>query len=191
MAADKGVSETVKDQEEKQIIKAEYYAPNAYDGKQIMEIVGQIPKPPPTHQHNTPMPSLGYDLKSESTLCPSVYDLKSVSSSAQEKGNIWDGYQDDEIPDKKQSRPVRNLRHQVFSLYRRLFSVVFITNMSIFIATLARGGANAEQLGLIVVANLFCAILMRQDYVINAFFTVACSVPNTCVHFITRLICPI
>ena len=45
--------------------------------------------------------------------------------------------------------------------------------------SLAKGGANAQELGLIVVANLFCAILMRQDYVINAFFTVACAVPRS------------
>lgn len=55
--------------------------------------------------------------------------------------------------------------------------------MSIFVATLIRGGANAQQLGEIVVANLFCAILMRQDYVINAFFNVFCAVPTSCVPF--------
>lgn len=90
----------------------------------------------------------------------------------------WDGYLDDEIPDKTQGKFTRNLRHQVFSLYRRLFGVVFVANMAILIATFARpGGADAQHLGLIVVSNLFCAILMRQDYVINVFFTVACAVP--------------
>ena len=86
---------------------------------------------------------------------------------------------DDELPEKTHGHALRNIRHQIFSLYRRLFSVVFVVNMAIFIATLAKGGANAQELGLIVVANLFCAILMRQDYVINAFFTVACAVPRS------------
>ena len=90
------------------------------------------------------------------------------------------GYEDDGIPDKTQSKPVRNLRHQIFTLYRRLFGVVFVTNVAVLIATLARSeGVDAQHLGLIVVANLFCAILMRQDYVINAFFTVACAVPSS------------
>ncbi|THH01899.1 hypothetical protein EW026_g863 [Hermanssonia centrifuga] len=75
----------------------------------------------------------------------------------------WDGYQEDEVPDKTQGKIVRNLRHQIFSLYRRLFGVVFVTNVAILIATFARpGGADAQHLGLIVVANLFlhsgCAI---------------------------------
>lgn len=178
MAADKVLSDSLKVAGEKQFVTADFYAPDAYEGKQLTEIVGQISQPIPAHSPS--MPSLGLDLiKSESTLCPSVSDIKSFTSSAQEKGNVWDGYMDDEIPDKTQPRPIRNLRHQIFSLYRRLFGVVFVTNIAVFIATLVRGGANAKQLGLIVVANLFCAILMRQDYVINAFFTVACSVPNT------------
>jgi hypothetical protein len=109
----------------------------------------------------------------------SIMNEKNASSSSIEKGYklAWEGYQDDILPEKTQSRFLRNLRHQVFSLYRRLFGVVMVTNMAIFIATLIRGSTNAQQLGLIVVANLFCAILMRQDYVINAFFTVLCAVP--------------
>ncbi|KAJ4482061.1 nonribosomal peptide synthetase 12 [Lentinula aciculospora] len=80
------------------------------------------------------------------------------------------------VPDKTQGHLLRNLRHQVFSLYRRLFGIVFIVNMTIFITTCVRG-TSVVKLGEIVVANLLCAILMRQDYVINAFFTVCCSVP--------------
>lgn len=96
----------------------------------------------------------------------------------EKEGNVWDGYEDDEIPDKTQGKVLRNLRYQVFSLYRRLFGIVFAVNMAILIATFVRPeGVDAQHLGLIVVSNLFCAILMRQDYVINAFFTVACAVP--------------
>jgi len=51
--------------------------------------------------------------------------------------------------------------------------------MAILIATFIKGSANTQHLGLIVVSNIFCAVLMRQDYVINAFFTVFCAVPNT------------
>lgn len=109
----------------------------------------------------------------------SIMNEKNESSSTIEKGHQlpWEGYQDDVLPEKTQGRIFRNLRHQVFSLYRRLFGIIMVTNMSIFIATIVRGNTNAQELGLIVVANLFCAILMRQDYVVNVFFTVACSVP--------------
>ncbi|KAJ3837524.1 nonribosomal peptide synthetase 12 [Lentinula raphanica] len=83
------------------------------------------------------------------------------------------------VPDKTQGHLIRNARHQIFSLYRRLFGIVFIVNMVIFILTCVRG-ASVTKLGEIVVANLLCAVLMRQDYVINAFFTVCCcSVPTS------------
>ncbi|KAF7299018.1 Nonribosomal peptide synthetase 12 [Mycena indigotica] len=103
------------------------------------------------------------------------------------KKEFWDGYQDDELPEKVHGKLLRNLRHQIFSLYRRLFGIVFITNMAIFIAILARGGANAQRLGLITLANLFVAILMRQDYVINTFFNVLCSVPSSWPLMIRRV----
>ncbi|KAF7346327.1 putative three-domain protein adenylation-thiolation-dehydrogenase [Mycena sanguinolenta] len=76
-------------------------------------------------------------------------------------------------------KKVRNLRHIAFSLYRRLFGVVFLTNMGIFISVLVRGSSDAQRLGLITLANLFVAILMRQDYVVNVFFNVFCAVPTS------------
>ncbi|KAJ6508780.1 nonribosomal peptide synthetase 12 [Mycena sanguinolenta] len=91
----------------------------------------------------------------------------------------WDGHEKDVLPDKLQGKKVRNLRHIVFSLYRRLFGVVFLTNMGIFISLLIRGGSDAQRLGLITLANLFVAILMRQDYVVNAFFNILCAVPTS------------
>lgn len=105
--------------------------------------------------------------------------VSALSSSSIEKGYevSWAGYQDDDVPDKTQGKFVRNIRHQIFSLYRRLFGVVFVTNVAVLVATFAQGEPNSLQLGQIVIANLFCAILMRQDYVINAFFTLFCSVP--------------
>lgn len=105
---------------------------------------------------------------------------QSEISSSDEKGFAWAGYEVDILPEKTQGKYVRNLRHQVFTLYRRLFGVVFIANMAVFITILCRG-TNALKVGEIAIANLLCAILMRQDYVINLFFNVFCSVPSSCV----------
>ena len=127
---------------------------------------------------------------SDPTIPPPVYSSTAASSeknltfdkvSAVEKEtHEWDGYEDDEIPDKIHGKFLRNLRYQILSLYRRLFGVIFVTNVAVLIWTLVRPeGADAQHLGLVVVSNLFCAILMRQDYVINAFFTVACAVPSS------------
>ncbi|GAB1519411.1 hypothetical protein RhiTH_002477 [Rhizoctonia solani] len=81
---------------------------------------------------------------------------------AEKGGNAWDGYLDDELPEKMEPKYVRNLRHIVFSLYRRLFGVVFIVNMSIFIHALVEGGLPANKIGTIVVGNICAAVLMRQ-----------------------------
>ncbi|KAF8270854.1 hypothetical protein EI94DRAFT_1722068 [Lactarius quietus] len=107
-------------------------------------------------------------------------NLERVPTEVSNESNIaepWDGYEKYTLPPKKQGRFLRNLRHQVFSLYRRLFGIVLVVNMSIFVAILCQGGATAQRLGLIVTANISSSIFMRQDYVINAFFAIFCAVP--------------
>ncbi|OCH91206.1 hypothetical protein OBBRIDRAFT_812254 [Obba rivulosa] len=138
----------------------------------------------------TPAESRAAELAKEvvdSTAASSVADHKSELASVEEKGNVWDGYLDDDLPEKTNGRLVRNLRFQIFSLYRRLFGIVFITNMGIFINEAVRG-TNAKHLGTITIANLFVSILMRQEYVINAFFTVACAAPLSWPLWIRRIL---
>ncbi|KAI5117004.1 hypothetical protein M0805_006934 [Coniferiporia weirii] len=101
--------------------------------------------------------------------------------------SIWEGYQDDVLPDKMHGHYIRNLRHHILNIYRRLFGVVFVTNMGIFIATAAKGSFTAQYLGLIVIANIFTAVLIRQEYVVNILFFIFCSVPPSWPLFIRRL----
>ncbi|KAK0487652.1 hypothetical protein IW261DRAFT_632549 [Armillaria novae-zelandiae] len=108
-----------------------------------------------------------------------------VKESVDEKANPWDGYEEDEMPEKVQPRLVRNARLQAFSIYRRLFSVVFITNMGIFIAYAIRG-YHSQKIALVTVANIFIAILMRQELVINTLFLIFCSVPQSWPFFIRK-----
>ncbi|KAI0822223.1 hypothetical protein BC628DRAFT_1421912 [Trametes gibbosa] len=138
--------------------------------------------------------SLPYKLddtsQSTSTTASSISDGKSELD-VEKTGISWEGYLNDELPEKTQAHWVRNLRFQVFSLYRRLFGIVFITNMAVFIATCVQGGAqgaDAQFLGKVSIANIFVAILMRQDYVINAFFTVACAAPQSWPLWIRRIL---
>lgn len=88
-----------------------------------------------------------------------------------DKKEPWEGYENDVLPEKENNKALRNLRHQIFNLYRRLFSFIFIANLAIFIAFCVYG-VNAQRLGTVVIANLFTAILMRQDHIINAWFFV-------------------
>ena len=109
----------------------------------------------------------------------SVKSLTMVKADQTEKGIHlgWEGYEEEDLPKKVHGHILRNLRHQIFTLYRRLFGVVFVVNVAILIATLVNHSHDAQSLGLIVIANIFCAVLMRQDYVINAFFNVCCAIP--------------
>ncbi|KAI0661943.1 hypothetical protein C8Q70DRAFT_614040 [Cubamyces menziesii] len=150
-----------------------------------------IALPPPAHHD---IPSVPYELErpspSTSTAASSISDRKSELS-AEKGGPSWDGYLDDELPEKTQGHWTRNLRFQIFSLYRRLFGIVFITNMAVFIATCVQSGvqgADAQFIGKVAIANIFVAVLMRQDYVINAFFTVACAAPRSWPLFIRRIL---
>ncbi|KAK7690040.1 hypothetical protein QCA50_006685 [Cerrena zonata] len=163
--------------DEKAIIKSDFYSQALYEGKALASIVPRLSLPLPVYHHAGSM--LSVEKSSISASNASVTSSTTNVAANVEKVNVWDGYREDPIPDKTQGKIFRNVRHQIFSLYRRLFGVIFVTNMAILIAIFARGGANAQELGLIVVSNLFCAVLMRQDYVINAFFTVFCAVPTS------------
>ena len=71
---------------------------------------------------------------------------------------------DTDLPDKKERKLFRNLRHQIFNIYRRLFTLVFLINLGVLIDTCVRG-TNAPHVGKIVIANIFTAILIREEHV--------------------------
>ncbi|TBU62248.1 hypothetical protein BD310DRAFT_87219 [Dichomitus squalens] len=142
--------------------------------------------PKPAHVRVVPVSP--YALKKSPAPSTVVSTYNSSDISFEKGGPVWDGYLEDELPEKTHGRFLRNVRFQIFSLYRRLFGIVFIVNMSIFIATCARGSTDANYLGKVSIANLFVAILMRQAYVINTFFVVARWVPNTWPLWIRRIV---
>lgn len=110
------------------------------------------------------------------TLVNLPLEKKVDESSLEAQTSIWAGYEQDVLPEKAQGRVIRNFRYQIAYLYRRIFGVVFLTNFIIFVWAAVKR-VESPTLGKIVVANLFTAILMRQDYVIDAFFTVFTAVP--------------
>ncbi|KAG5640553.1 hypothetical protein DXG03_008119 [Asterophora parasitica] len=120
------------------------------------------------------------------TLVGVPIEKKIDPSSLEGQTSIWAGYEQDVLPPKTQVQWLRNLRHQIFYLYRRLFGIVFLINLAIFIWYAAKG-ANAKEVGLVVISNLFGAILMRQDYVIDAFFVTFTSIPPSWPLWIRRV----
>ncbi|KAG8862305.1 hypothetical protein FRB96_001884 [Tulasnella sp. 330] len=81
----------------------------------------------------------------------------------------WEGYMDTDLPDKMEGKFFRNLRHQVMNIYRRLFSLVFLVNLGVLIDAGVRG-TNTPHIGKIVIANIFTAILIREEHIVNGLF---------------------
>lgn len=81
------------------------------------------------------------------------------------------------IPEKEWAQPFRGLRKRILIVYRVLFSLVGVINIGILIAILLLQ-PRPEWLATITAANLVLGIIIRQDLVVNALFTIACSVPR-------------
>ncbi len=84
-------------------------------------------------------------------------------------------------PAKRGNRIYRFLRWNFFSAYRRLFTMVFVANISVLVALLVRPGSGPDR-GLTLQgtinatsANLLLSILMRQEHVVNLLFLLSSS----------------
>ncbi|KAH9922845.1 uncharacterized protein BXZ73DRAFT_104074 [Epithele typhae] len=159
----------------------------------VTDVVAALPslpavaRTPSMHPHGPLAPSSS---TGSSTASSSPTHSKLQLSGDSEKGaeiGPWEGYLDDPLPEKTQGHLFRNARFQIMSLYRRLFGVVFTVNMALFIVACVRR-ADAMYLGQVAIANFFVAILMRQDYIINAFFAVACLAPQSWPLWIRRIL---
>lgn len=82
------------------------------------------------------------------------------------------------LPDKNQTKRVRGLRHRIFIVYRRLFTLVGLFNITAALAVVFTG-VQRQWLGTVTAINLALAVLIRQDFVINALYTITCSVPKS------------
>ncbi|MCJ1463180.1 hypothetical protein MMC07_001785 [Pseudocyphellaria aurata] len=88
-----------------------------------------------------------------------------------------------ELPYKRDWRVWRTLRHNLINVYQRLFSVVFIANMIAFIVLLAKyrnahpSGPPLTDIATAASANILCAILIRQENVINSLYWIFRSTP--------------
>jgi hypothetical protein len=96
------------------------------------------------------------------------------------------------VPEKRQSRPVRNMRHTTFNVYRRLFSIVFLGNMIAFIIMLVKmrtvSQLSLSDLATAASANFTVAILIRQDYIVNLLFRTCWLVPHSAPLRLRRML---
>jgi hypothetical protein len=101
----------------------------------------------------------------------STESLESISSSTVAKPVI--------LPEKRQHRLLRHVRHTFMNVYRRIFSIVFLLNI-IGLGFILCRSYQTESGRLVDVAtaaatNCLMAIVIRQDFIINALFKVCWS----------------
>ncbi|KAF1936861.1 hypothetical protein EJ02DRAFT_506291 [Clathrospora elynae] len=86
-------------------------------------------------------------------------------------------------PPKRGIRVMRHLRYTIFTVYRRLFTFIFVLNgIGVFILLRQRYNStekavNLDTLATIASANFLLAILVRQDFLVNLLFRAAWLVP--------------
>ena len=77
---------------------------------------------------------------------------------------------------KQHGRFLRNIRHTFFTVYRRLFTIVFLANIAGVGVLMWRYRKRLDDVGLladlanIASANIMVALLVRVDYIVNTFF---------------------
>ena len=86
------------------------------------------------------------------------------------------------LPPKKQPPLVRNARHTYGAVYQRLFVLVCLANLAALTVVLRNVDLNSERmlsnLATASAANVFIAISMRQQYVINTIFKTCWLIPK-------------
>jgi hypothetical protein len=93
--------------------------------------------------------------------------------------------------EKRVEKPYRKLRHGIFTVYRRLFTLVIIANILGLVFIDARHRDHASYIKVIssaASANLFVAVAMRQDYVINLLCEVFAATPKSASLRLRRIL---
>ncbi|KAL4934674.1 putative NRPS-like enzyme [Aspergillus undulatus] len=103
---------------------------------------------------------------------PSIISAASSSLSSLQKEPL-------PLPEKKHSKPWRGLRHRIFIVYRTLFSLVWLANITMLICFLTIPTIDRRHISTIAFVNLTVAVLVRQDMVINTLYTLCCSIPKS------------
>jgi hypothetical protein len=128
---------------------------------------------------------------------PSVVDIEPAHEISDESGagSSTDDKSEKEVqyklPPKNGFHGWRWVRHRGLSAYRKLFGVIFLSNLAAFFVMLwkSRGDDYAlplPDLATAVAANLLGAVLLRQDYVVNFIFWLATRLPTSTPLWIRR-----
>jgi hypothetical protein len=90
------------------------------------------------------------------------------------------------VPDPLESPRYAKIRFAIFTIYRRLFSIVFLANLAVFVAVVIRDRTLTDYVNA-AAANLLGVGLARQPLMVNVMFKCACSLPRSAPLRLRRL----
>ena len=89
-------------------------------------------------------------------------------------------------PDPLESPRYAILRYTIFTIYRRLFSIVFVANLAVFIVVIIKDRTLTDYVNA-AAANLLGVGFARQPLVVNLMFKCSCSLPRSAPLRLRRL----
>ncbi|KAF2805147.1 uncharacterized protein BDZ99DRAFT_490758 [Mytilinidion resinicola] len=95
------------------------------------------------------------------------------------------------VPAKRQFKIMRHLRYTCFTVYRRLFSIVFLANVIATVLVFIKYGYRNVPSSIVTTAasgNFFVAVLVRQDFFVNMLYSTSWLVPRTAPLRLRRLV---
>jgi hypothetical protein len=137
---------------------------------------------------------------SEESVVTSLHDYKSSTSSAATSASSLSIDEKEEPPlqithllppEKLDQKAFRQLRHTAFTVYRRLFTVVILANIVGLVFLDIRPRSNdfyRKAISSAASANLFVAVAIRQDYIINLLCEVFAATPKRTPLRIRRIL---
>ncbi|PLB44376.1 hypothetical protein P170DRAFT_513579 [Aspergillus steynii IBT 23096] len=132
------------------------------------------------------MPSGGAHWSSDATLADADHTIfKTIPEKVEEHPQVQTSF-DVEAQVHHKQKSFASIRYHFLNIYRRLFTLVFLANVAVFIAIFV---SDRKLLALVnaTAANLLACGLARQPLVVNAIFFTVCSIPRTAPLAIRRI----
>ncbi|KAH8427190.1 integral membrane protein TmpA [Aspergillus melleus] len=126
--------------------------------------------------------AMGSSRSSDATLADAV--IKAIPEKVEENPQVEGSFDVEAQVNKQRRFPF--IRFTLLDVYRRLFTLVFLANVAVFIAILV---SDRKLIALVnaTAANLLACGLARQPLVVNAIFFTVCSIPRTAPLAIRRI----
>ena len=109
---------------------------------------------------------------------PNIKASKDVSADVEKQAD-WTATATQELTAKRHTSLLRNIRYQVMSMYRRLFTVILLLNLVVAIVFAATKTATPDRLAGACLGNLTVTVVMRHDHVVNVLFRSFSSIPQS------------